>query len=192
MRIASVEIDRSQVDEPALIRKAQRGDRPAFGRLVDSYWDLLFRWLYHLSHDRHKAEDLTQETLLKAFAKLRSFQAGGNFQAWLFRIAYNSFLNLRRSEGRIRQVYPEQLASPNPGPIEEAMSHEGLRHLARAMGRLPHEFRAAFLLRIEQGLSFRQIAEVMHITEETARWRVFKARRKLMEVMAPQLEPDTP
>ena len=98
MRIASVEIDRSQVDEPALIRKAQRGDRPAFGRLVDSYWDLLFRWLYHLSHDRHKAEDLTQETLLKAFAKLRSFQAGGNFQAWLFRIAYNSFLNLRSIE----------------------------------------------------------------------------------------------
>ncbi|HEV3202956.1 MAG TPA: RNA polymerase sigma factor [Gemmataceae bacterium] len=185
-------MDRKQVEEPALIRKAQKGDRPAFGRLVEQYWDRLFRWLYHLSHDCHKAEDLTQETFLKAFAKLSSFQPNSNFQAWLYRIAYNSFLNLRRSEGRSRQAYPEQLACPNPGPMEQAMSQEGLRNLARAMGRLPNEFRAAFLLRIEQGLSFREIAEVMRITEETARWRVFKARKKLMEVMALQLEPDTP
>ena len=67
------------------------------------------------------------------------------------------------------------------------MSREALQHLARAVGRLPTEFRAAFLLRAEEGLSFREIADILETTEETARWRVFKARQKLMEVLAPQM-----
>jgi RNA polymerase sigma-70 factor (ECF subfamily) len=64
--------------------------------------------------------------------------------------------------------------------------------LARAVGRLPTEFRTAFLLRAEQGMSFRQIAEVLDLTEETARWRVFKARQKLLTVLAPQLDREKP
>ena len=60
--------------------------------------------------------------------------------------------------------------------------------LARAVGRLPEDFRAAFLLRVEEDLSFKQIADILEITEETARWRVFKARQKLMDVLSPQLE----
>ena len=55
--------------------------------LVERYWDRLYRWLYHLTHDRHAAEDVAQETFLKAFAKLGTFRAGSNFRAWLFRIA---------------------------------------------------------------------------------------------------------
>ncbi len=60
------------------------------------------------------------------------------------------------------------------------------------LGRLPPEFRAALLLRAEQGLSFRQIAEVLDLTEETARWRVFKARQKLLALLAPRQEQEKP
>ena len=67
---------------------------------------------------------------------------------------------------------------------------ESLQLLARAVGRLPADFRSAFLLRVEEGLSFRQVGEVLGITEETARWRVFKARQKLLSVMAPELGPE--
>jgi RNA polymerase sigma-70 factor (ECF subfamily) len=63
-----------------------------------------------------------------------------------------------------------------------------LQLLARAVGRLPEDYRAAFLLRAEEGLPFRQIAQVLGIKEETARWRVFKARQKLMGLLAPQLD----
>src|SRR5262249_56242973 len=59
--------------------------------------------------DRHVAEDLTQETFLKAFAALAKFQAGSNFRAWLFRIAHNSFINLRRAARRQREGLPEDL-----------------------------------------------------------------------------------
>jgi RNA polymerase sigma-70 factor (ECF subfamily) len=175
-------------DEHDVIRRAQQGERSACALLVEHYWDRLYRWLYHLSHDRHTAEDLTQETFLKAFTSLASFKAGTNLQAWLFRIAHNSFLNQRRAARRVRQPFPEDLPAVMDGPAEEAMSREALQLLARAVDRLPNDFRAAFLLRVEANLSFREMAEVLETTEETARWRVFKARQKLMEVLAPQLD----
>jgi RNA polymerase sigma-70 factor (ECF subfamily) len=192
MRLAAFHTDRLPTDESALVQQAQQGDRQAFGVLIQRYWDRLYRWLYHLGHNRHAAEDLTQEAFLKAFARLASFRPGTNFRAWLFRIAYNTFLNQQRVNGRSRSLSPESVPAPQPGPDEEVMSREALRLLARALGRLPNDFRAALLLRVDEGLSFRQIAGVLHITEETARWRVFKARKKLMEVMASPLELDNP
>jgi RNA polymerase sigma-70 factor (ECF subfamily) len=180
--------------EPGLIRRAQQGDRPAFAELVEYYWERLYRWLYHLTHDRHTAEDLAQESFLKALAGLASFRPGSNFQAWLFRIAHNNLINHLRRPGSAprRQPFPETLPDPDEGPVEQVLTREALQLLARAVGRLPNEFRAAFLLRAEEGMSFRQIAQALGITEETARWRVFKARQKLLSVLAPQLEREVP
>jgi RNA polymerase sigma-70 factor (ECF subfamily) len=180
--------DRAGAAEAALIEAAQKGDRPAFAGLVERYWDRLYRWLYRLSRDRHAAEDLAQETFLKAFAGLASFRAGTNFQAWLFRIGYNNFVNQRRRGSRARQPFPDEVAGGGAGPAEEAIRRETLQLLARTVGKLPHEYRAAFLLRVEEGLSFREIADVLATTEETARWRVFKARQKLLSVLGPELD----
>jgi RNA polymerase sigma-70 factor (ECF subfamily) len=174
-------------EEHLLIRAAQEGDRQAFARLVERYWDGLYRWLYHLAHDSHTAEDMTQEAFMKALGGLHMFRAGTNFRAWLFRIAHNTYANHRRS-ARPRQPYPEDLAAGDEGPVERALSREALQLLGRAVARLPAEFRAAFLLRAEEGLSFRDIGAALGVTEETARWRVFKARQKLMSVLAPQLD----
>jgi RNA polymerase sigma-70 factor (ECF subfamily) len=177
-----------RVEEHGLIHGAQQGDRQAFAALVERYWDRLYRWLYHLSRDPHTAEDLAQETFLKALRHLESFRPGTNFSAWLFRIAHNAWVNQARSAARSRRPVPEHLASRDEGPVEQVLTQESLELLARAVGRLPAEFRAAFLLRAEEGLTFREIGEVLGLTEETARWRVFKARQKLLSVLAPQLE----
>lgn len=173
------------VSELDLVRAAQAGQRPAQAGLVERYWDRLHRWLYHLTRDAHAAEDLTQDTFLKAFANLKRFRAGTNFAAWLFRIAHNNFANHYRARGRQREALREDLADRNGGPVEEALSREALRELSRALQQVPTEFRAALLLRAEEGLSFRQIAEVLNLTEETARWRVFKARQKLLKALEP-------
>jgi RNA polymerase sigma-70 factor (ECF subfamily) len=175
-------------EEQRLLQNAQMGDRQAFAQLVERYWDRLYRWLFHLTHDRHSAEDLAQEAFLRAFAHIRSFKLGGKFQAWLFRIAYNNLINQWRSPERIRQTLPPNLATPDEGPLEHALTRERMQVLLRAVGRLPADFRAAFLLRVEADLSFREIAEVLGVQEETARWRVFKARQKLMKVLNPQRE----
>ena len=179
-------------EEPDLIAAAQAGDRPAFAVLVERYWERLYRWLYHLTRDRHAAEDLAQETFLKAFRRLDKFRAGTNFGAWLFRIGHNNFVNQQRLRRGTRQALPADLPAGDEGPVEQTLSREALQHLTRAVGRLPTEFRSAFLLRAEEGLSFRQIAAVLSVTEETARWRVFKARQKLMTILAPHQEQPRP
>ena len=178
--------------ESEWIAAAQRGDRSAFARVVDAYWERLFRWLYRLTRDRHRAEDLTQETFLKALAAVGSFRAGSNFRAWLFRIGHNNFVNLKRSERKSPQPPGDEppAADETPGPVTTAADREELERVARAVNDLPTDFRTALLLRAEEGMSFREVAAVLKITEETARWRVFKARQKLAKVLAPEVFPD--
>jgi RNA polymerase sigma-70 factor (ECF subfamily) len=189
MRVASFDTSQDGLaDEHRLIVAAQQGDRLAFAQLVERYWDRLYRWLYRLTRDQHTAEDLVQESFLKAFAGLKKFQAGTNFRAWLFCIAHNNYANQCRASAHRRQPLPEDVPDSQYGPLEEAISAELLQDLGRAIQRLPTEFRAALLLRVEEGLSFRQIAEVLDLTEETARWRVFKARQKLLSLLAPRRE----
>lgn len=177
-------------EEPDWIAAAQAGDRHAFSRLVNAYWDRLYRWMYHLSRDRHQAEDLVQETFLKALAALGSFRPGTNFRAWLFRIGHNNFVNLRRATKRPTTALPEDVpATLVPTAEDVAADRETLLAVGRAVAELPVEFRSALMLRAEEGLSFKEVAVIMNITEETARWRVFKARQKLLKVLSPELLP---
>ena len=176
-------------EEAGLILDAQAGDRTAFASLVERYWDRLYRWLCHLTRDSHCAEDLAQETFLKAFAAVGSFRAGSNFRAWLFRIAHNNFVNQRRAMRHNRQPFPQDWPEHDAGPEEEALSREALQTLADAVSKLPIDFRSALMLRTEGDLSFKEIADILSVTEETARWRVFKARQKLMSVLEPEMLP---
>lgn len=177
-------------EESDWIAAAQAGDRQAFGRLVTAYWDRLYRWLYHLTRDRHQAEDLAQETFLKALAGVGSFRPGSNFRAWLFRIGHNNFVNLKRATKRITGPLPDDAPAP-PGVTAEdaAAGKEAQQAVAQAVAGLPPEFRAALMLRTDEGLSFKEVAVILDTTEETARWRVFKARQKLLTVLAPELLP---
>lgn len=170
------------------IRAAQGGDRAAFAELVNLYWDRLHRWLLQMTRDRHKAEDLTQETFLKVLAALGSFREGTNFRAWVFRIAHNNFVNLKRSERRNTTTLTDDPPGRDAaGPDDAAAEREAVVVVRKAMSELGPDFRSALLLRIDEGLSFRDIAQVMNITEETARWRVFKARRQLMKAIGAEI-----
>jgi RNA polymerase sigma-70 factor (ECF subfamily) len=181
-------------EEAEWIRAAQSGDREvcnaACQHLIERYWDRLYRWLYHLTRDRHAAEDLTQETFLKALGAIQSFRAGSNFRAWIFRIGKNNFVNQMRSERRTRHQLPEDAAAPEMSGVElTTENREALEVVKKAVSELPMDFRMALLLRVEEGLSFREVARILDTTEETARWRVFKARQKLLKVLSPELLP---
>jgi RNA polymerase sigma-70 factor (ECF subfamily) len=177
-------------EEAEWIVAAQTGDRQAFARLVERYGDRLYRWLYHLTRDRHKAEDLVQETFLKVLGALGSFRPGSNFRAWLFRIGHNNFVNLKRAERRTGAPLPDDATGTElGGPVIAAVDREAIRVVGRAVEELPLEFREALTLRFEEEMSFREIAAVMGITEETARWRVFKARQKLVKMLPPEVLP---
>jgi RNA polymerase sigma-70 factor, ECF subfamily len=169
---------------------AQSGDRDAFAHLLERYWDRLYRWLYRMTRDRHAAEDLTQETFLKALGAMKSFRAGSNFRGWIFRIGHNNLVNQMRSEKRTKHSLPEDAAMPQIGEAEtNTENREALEQIGKAVADLPADFRAALMLRVEEGLSFRDVAKILGTTEETARWRVFKARQKLLKVLSPELLP---
>ncbi|MFQ3652347.1 MAG: RNA polymerase sigma factor [Gemmataceae bacterium] len=172
--------------EARWIREAQAGQREAFGRLVEAYWPRLYRWLFQLTQNRHAAEDLAQDAILRAWEHVRRFQPGTNFRAWLFRIAHNALLNSKRSPANRRLQLPTDLTDPEPRPDQTLLGRELLQRLGHALAALPADWRAALLLRAEEGLSFRQIAEITETTEETARWRVYKARQQLLATMDPQ------
>lgn len=181
----------SLIPESVLIEKAQSGDRNAQTLLVDRYWDRIFRWLYRLTNDLHAAEDLTQETFLKALAHLKRFKVGTNFTAWLFRIGHNNYANHYRSRNRQVDSLPDDLPDLSENPIETLQKQESLLFLSRVIDQMPVELRGALLLRVEQGLSFREIAQILDLTEETARWRVFRARQKLHQAIEEKGGPDS-
>src|SRR5579875_3199836 len=140
MRVASFNNSQDGLaDEFRLIVAAQEGDRSAFAQLVERYWDRLYRWLYRLTRDRHTAEDLVQESFLKALAGLKRFQAGTNFRAWLFRIAHNNYANQCRATAHRRHALPDNLPDSQRSPLDRVISAETLHQVERAVHRLPIE-----------------------------------------------------
>ncbi len=162
-------------------RDRPRGDEP-LEQVVEQHWDAVYRLLYHLSGNRHDAEDLAQETFLRAINRQDSFRAGTNRRAWLLRIASNAFFDVQRKRKTAKAVplgedLP-QAAAPPAGPAETA--ELGVL-LAAALAHLSQVQRAVFLLRSVEALSFREIADILDLREETARWHMMHARRQLLE-----------
>ena len=175
------------------VRRAQAGDADAFASLVERYWTQIYRWLYALNRELHTAEDLTQETFLKAWANLRQFTAGTRFRAWLFQIARNSHIDRRRSHRPDRRrPLPEHLPAADAEPGAALQDRETQVLVRKAIDELPPAFRAPFLLRTQEELSYGEIAQILALTEETVRWRVFKARQQLLSELGARLDRVSP
>jgi len=141
--------------------------------------------------DRATAEDLAQETFVKAYLKLAAFDTTRRLSSWLFRIAHNTAIDtLRRSRVALVSVddpaadpeIQDHMPSPSmpPDPVEaEALG----RAIDQALGALRYEYRVAVMLRYEEGLPFEEIAQVLGVPEVTARSFVHRARKQLAELL---------
>lgn len=180
-------------DEGDWVRKARSGDRVAFAMLVDRYWDRLRRWLYGLTGAHHIAEELTQEAFFRAWISLETLHADGTFRVWLFRIARNCMLDSKRGpRGIAPRPLPDDSQSSHVGPLTELLERESQQLLEAALARLPTLFREAYLLWTQEELPYGQIAQILGITEPTARWRVCRARQFLLSELKAYLEPENP
>ncbi len=162
-------------------------DRVAFAGWVDAYWPRVFRWLLGMTRDPHAAEDLTQETFLKAWRAVRTFRPGAEVGPWLFTIARNTLTDSGRTAPRAQPLPPGVSASA-PSPADEAEDREGGDLLRTACDRLPPAYREAYLLWAVGGVSFADVGRVVGTSEATARWRVFKARSLLLAALGPYLD----
>jgi len=155
----------------------------------------LFRYSLYLTRDKVEAEELVQETMLKAVKSFQSYRAGTNCKAWLFRIATNTRLNkLRRKDTRVElreHLYPsvnegEDLASvvrASRTPEESFVTQLSRSKVREAVEKLPSEFRAVVVLADLEGLSYREIAEVLSCPIGTVMSRLHRGRKLLRTLL---------
>lgn len=158
------------------------GDMPTWAELVAEHADSVYRLAYRLSGNQHDAEDLTQETFMRVFRKLTSYQPG-TFEGWLHRITTNLFLDMVRHRSKIRmEELPEdyeRVAGTGPTP-EEAFSDTNLDPaLQHALDQLSPEFRVAVVLCDVVGMSYEEIGQTLGVKMGTVRSRIHRGRAQL-------------
>lgn len=178
-----------------MIARARKGEVEAFMTLVQVYERPIFRLVYRLTGNREDAADLTQETMLKAYAGLKNFKEKSGFHTWLHRIAVNETLNFlkksSREKGKVE--YLDEIAPGDPGlaavvsPEESSLNEEFRKKLEMALDELPLNYKLAFSLVVFQGLSHAEAAEALGCSEGTVSWKIHEARKMIKEKMKPYL-----
>ncbi len=171
--------------DPAILRKAQKGDERAFSIIVRMYETPVYNYVLRLVGDRSLAEDLTQEVFLRVFQGLSRFSLRCKFTTWLFQVTKNRVLDeLRAVERRPRlsvaleDVPPLEIVDQ---PVERL---EMIDAVWRAVNDLNVDLKMALLLRDVVGLSYNEIADSLEITLATVKWRIFKAREDVQVALA--------
>ncbi len=185
------------VDTESFSLEALRaGDRAEFARLVEATSGAIYRLALKMLDNPQDAEDVLQDTYLKAYRHLSGFDGRSKLSTWLYRIATNEALMLirkRRPEGVSidesvetgeGEQEPIQIVDWCCLPEEELMSSEGRAHLDQAIDALPHSLRVVFLLRDIEGLSTRETADVLNLSETAVKTRLSRARLRLREELS--------
>lgn len=169
-----------------LVFQCQKGDPSAFEELVRQHQRMVHALTFRMTGSLADAEDLAQETFLRAYRQIGGFRGTAKFSTWLYRIAMNTCLNWRQSERRRSQVQAEaavELWTEHAGGNSGAADRGG-EQVQSALLRLPAKQRAAIVLTIYDGLNHAEAAEVLGCSETTVSWRVFAARQKLKRWLA--------
>ena len=164
-------------DEP-LVRKAQRGDRDAFARLVETHQHRLFTLAVRELGSAADAEDAVQETLIRVWRALPRFRAHASFSTWLYRICLNAVSDQRSRSARGSGTPLEDVAEP-ADPRDAIVERELSGALQQALAELDETYRTAVVLYDVLGRSYAEISEVLGVPEGTVKSRIFRGRVEL-------------
>jgi RNA polymerase sigma-70 factor, ECF subfamily len=169
-----------------LVARAQAGELPAFEELVVKYQREIYGLACRMVSDPEEAKDLAQQAFLQAFVHIRSFRRDAQFRTWLFRIAINqcyNFLKSRKKFGDTVDCDDVHLEGDDPSPEAELITQDDRRQLYEALERLPAKQRAVITLKVEQGLSYQEISQVLGGTAGAARVNYCQALKTLKKHM---------
>jgi len=180
-------------------REVRLGNQQAFRVLVERHSRVVFRLAYRMSGNEQDAEDLVQETFLRAYKQFKSFDERAAFGTWLHRICVNCSLDLIRARKTRREIqnkvddetksgWLEQVAAPEPSPERLMQSSQMAQLLEPALEKLSETERAAFVLRHYEGSSIEDIAKALGVQTSAAKHSVFRAVQKLRRSLAPAWE----
>lgn len=172
------------------------GDPAEFARLVDEYSSAIYRLGLRMLGNPQDAEDVLQNTFLNALTHIQNFEGRSSLATWLYRIAANEALMLLRKkkpevnldelegEDEAEDLHPTRFVDWSALPEEELLSGEGKKALDAAVAQLPESLRLVFLLRDVEGLSIKETAEALNLTETNVKTRLLRARMALREQLS--------
>ena len=169
----------------ALIQRCQRGDKLAVEALIRQYQNYVFRLCYLVMRNEQDAEDMTQETFIRAFRALPRYEIrkGVSFEAWLYRIAVNCCRSrMRRKWYQVLpwpEPAPQLVTEPEEQPDRMAVQNEQRDEMLKVIDRLGAKHRLVIILRYYAGLSNEEIAQALNIPSGTVRSRLHTARQRL-------------
>lgn len=180
-----------RLKEDFSLEALRAGDRAEFARMMDAYSGLIYRLAIKMLDNPQDAEDVLQETFIKAYRNISKFAGRSSLSTWLYRIATNEALMLlrRRKQSMLSIDEPLEMADEEQEPMQivdwccmpedELMSAEAQTYMDQAVDDLPHNLKVVFLLRDIDGLSTRETAEVLDLTETAVKTRLSRARLRL-------------
>jgi RNA polymerase sigma-70 factor (ECF subfamily) len=164
-----------------LVQLAIRGENDAFGELVTRYQTGVFNVCYRILHERGEAEDMAQETFLRAHGRLNSFDAERPFGPWIRRVAANVCLNYLESQKVTAELDEEKDADESHSPEKQVEVKERSEQIRAALASLPAHYRAVVELRHYQEMSYEEIAGELKIPLSDVKSHLFRARKILAE-----------
>lgn len=181
---------RSQMTDVEIMSDVAAGDTDAYGKIVNRYRGRLYSFVFRFVSDRETAEDIVQETFLRAFRKRKEYRAIANFSTWLFTIAGNLAKSelRRRKRWRLLSLHKDDESEtgfelPDESFLPDRMTETSLAdvQIQEAIQSLPANYRQVILLRDVEGMSYQEIAEIIKSPVGTVKSRVNRARLRLQQ-----------
>ncbi len=193
-------VEGEEIDDLTLVRRAQREDMRAYDLLVRRYQERIYATVYHMTSNHDDANDLAQETFIKAFRALKTFKGDSSFYTWIYRIAVNKTINfLKQRKNRVQislndvdfnaEHDPDLVAlTSERTPRRDLNLSELQEKLNEAMQKLSEYHRMVVTLHDVQGLSHEEIGKIMDCNVGTVRSRLFYARQQLQAHLSDYLK----
>ncbi len=184
-----------QHDDEAVVRQARDGNEEAFRVLVERHGRSVYRLAFRMTGRQEDAEDVVQETFIRAFRQLSRFEARSNFGTWLYRIGFNCAIDYMR--GRPHRETPEDAetleakSAPESSPGADALVYAGeiSERVQSALNGLSEKERAAFIMRHYHGHSIEEIGAALGMKTNATKHSIFRAVRKMRAVLEPFIAP---
>jgi RNA polymerase sigma-70 factor, ECF subfamily len=186
-------------DDHRLIAECRDGNTAAFGELVSRYQDRLFNSVLRLTDNAEDARDVVQEAFLHAYQSLHSFKGDALFFTWLYRIAVNTAISMKRKKRVVLRIQPageggnaieplDPSETNRPGHALEMAEEE--RRVHEALAKLSPEHRSVLVMKDMEGMKYEEMAEILGVPVGTIRSRLHRARLEMRDILLQQEKPD--
>ncbi len=170
--------EEGELHEQQLIERARRGDSIAMSQLMRDNYALVYGYLLKVTRDQETAKDVTQEAMTRALIAIRKFRGESKFSSWLIQIAYHAYLDELRKWNK-RTVHLEEEPADKGLTEEEVIRNEQMNQIQSALAEIPEPDRSIFILKHEQGYTYKELAILFHLKEGTIRSKLHYTIKKI-------------